>query len=130
MFGSKVLKAFGRAYGKLDDELTTADERFINRSIDELAEDDKVISVRLSLFADMLKLRPWTMASLEGMGGVSGVGVMFLEETFSAKTAPPAHRVHEIAIRKILKELLPDAGSDIKGGMRSVQTLREASGYG
>ena len=126
---SKVLKAFGRAYGKLEDDLSSADERFIDRSINELAEDDKVISVRLSLFADMLKLRPWTVASLEGMGGVSGVGVTFLEETFNAKTAPPAHRVHEAAIRKILKTLLPEAGSDIKGGMRSVRALRKAAGY-
>ncbi len=125
----KVLIAFGRAYGKLSDEISTDDQQFIAQAVDELAEDEKVISVRLSLFADMLKLRPWTVESLRDMGGVSGVGATFLEETFSSKSAPPSHRAHEAAIRQVLKALLPEAGTDIKGGMRSFEMLREASSY-
>ncbi len=125
----KVLVAFGRAYGKLPDEISADDQQFIAQAVDELAEDEKVISVRLSLFADMMKMRPWTVESLRGMGGVSGVGVTFLEETFSLKSAPPSHRVHEAAIRQVLKTLLPEAGTDIKGGMRSLEMLRDASDY-
>src|SRR6202165_5688211 len=55
---------------------------------------------------------------------------MFLEETFSAATAPPKHPYHQKAARADLKALLPETGSDIKGHMRSYAELPEASGYG
>ncbi len=58
-----------------------------------------------------------------------GVGVTFLEETFSASTAPPEHRLHQKAAQAVLKALLPESGTDIKGQMRSRQELLEASGY-
>jgi serine/threonine protein kinase/formylglycine-generating enzyme required for sulfatase activity/tetratricopeptide (TPR) repeat protein len=126
----KVLTAFGRAYAKLDEVLSTTQEQFISQAVEELVEEDKVISVRLSLFADMMKMRPWTIKSLTEMGGASGVGVTFLEETFSGKAAPPTHREHQAAIRKVLRALLPESGTDIKGGMRSADSLRQVSGYG
>ena len=63
------------------------------------------------------------------VGGTEGVGVTFLEETFSAATAPPEHRLHQKAARAVLKALLPETGTDIKGQMRSRQELLEASGY-
>jgi formylglycine-generating enzyme required for sulfatase activity len=85
--------------------------------------------VRLALFAEMMKGKPWTPATLREVGGMAGVGVTFLEETFSAATAPPEHRYHQKAARAILKALLPAAGTDIKGHMRSSAELLEASGY-
>ena len=63
------------------------------------------------------------------MGGTEGVGLTFLEETFSASTAPPEHRLHQKAARAVLKALCPRSGTDIKGQMRSRQELLEASGY-
>ena len=71
-----------------------------------------------------------TRAHLKEVGGTEGVGVTFLEETFSAATAPPEHRYHQKAARAVLKDLLPDSGTDIKGYMRSYAELLEASGYG
>ena len=47
----------------------------------------------------------------------------FLEETFSAATAPPEHRFHQKAARAVLKALLPESGTDIKGHMRSREEL-------
>ena len=94
-----------------------------------LAEEGKVISVRLALFAEMMKGKPWTPATLREVGGTKGVGVTFLEETFSASTAPPEHRFHQKAAQAVLKALLPESGTDIKGQMRSRQDLLEASGY-
>ena len=44
-------------------------------------------------------------------------------------TAPPQHRYHQKAARAVLKALLPEAGTDIKGHMRSHGELLEASGY-
>jgi serine/threonine protein kinase/formylglycine-generating enzyme required for sulfatase activity len=128
----KVLTAFGRAFGALPDEpaeLPAEAARFVEQAVDGLAQDGKVISVRLALFADMVKGRPWTPATLKAVGGASGVGVAFLEETFSAATAPPEHRYHQQAARAVLKALLPESGTDIKGHMRSEQALRQVCGY-
>jgi len=68
-------------------------------------------------------------ATLKEGGGTEGVGVTFLEETFTASTAPPQHRLHQKAARAVLKALLAEAGTDIKGHMRSRQELLDASGY-
>ena len=94
-----------------------------------MAQEGKVICVRLALFAEMMKGKSWTPATLKEVGGTEGVGVTFLEETFSAATAPPEHRYHQKAARAVLKALLPETGTDIKGNMRSYAELLEASGY-
>jgi serine/threonine protein kinase/formylglycine-generating enzyme required for sulfatase activity len=129
----KVLAAFGRAFGKLPENPgdTSKDQKeFLNQALSGLAQEGKVICVRLALFAEMMKGKAWTPASLKAVGGTEGVGVTFLEETFSATTAPPEHRYHQKAARADLKALLPETGSDIKGHMRSYAELLEASGYG
>ena len=129
----KVLSAFGRAFGKLSEKSgdTSKDQtEFLNQAVSGLAQNGKLISVRLALFAEMMKGKAWTPATLKGVGGTAGVGVTFLEETFSASTAPPEHRYHQKAARDVLKALLPESGTDIKGHMRLYEELLEASGYG
>lgn len=128
----KVLAAFGRAFGVLPEEATrTSSEQreFLEQSALGLAEEGKVVCVRLALFAEMVKGKSWTPATLKQAGGTKGVGAAFLEETFSASTAPPEHRYHEQAARKVLKALLPDSGTDIKGEMKSHDELLRVSGY-
>ncbi len=128
----KVLAAFGRAFGKLPENASETDKEqkeFLKQAVSGLSQEGKVISVRLALFAEMMKDKSWTPASLKAVGGTEGVGITFLEETFSAATAPPEHRYHQKAARAVLKALLPDTGSDIKGHMRSYAELLEASGY-
>ncbi len=128
----KVLAAFGRAFGKLPENASDASsdqKAFLNESVSGLAEEGKVISVRLALYAEMMKGKPWASSTLKEVGGTKGVGVTFLEETFSATTAPPEHRLHQKAAQAVLKALLPESGTDIKGQMRSRQELLEASGY-
>jgi serine/threonine protein kinase len=105
-------------------------QKFLERAMSGLAQDGKVIPVRLALFAEMVKGKPWTPATLKEVGGTEGVGVSFLEETFAASTAPPQHRLHQKAAQAVLRALLPESGSDIKGHMRSQQELLAASGYG
>ncbi len=125
-----MLRAFGLAYGRLPEHDLSADEqRFLDRAVQDLAHDGKVICVQLSLLADMMKGRPWTPASLHEVGGTSGVGVAFLDETFTAKTAPPTHRLHAKAAQAVLKALLPEVGTDIKGQMQPAEQLLECSGY-
>ena len=128
----KVLMAFGRAYGALPENVADVggdQESFLDQATSGLAHDGKVISVRLALFAEMVKGKPWTPATLDEVGGTEGIGLTFLDETFSASTAPPEHRLYQKAAQAVLKALLPESGTDIKGQMRSRQELLEASGY-
>jgi serine/threonine protein kinase/formylglycine-generating enzyme required for sulfatase activity/tetratricopeptide (TPR) repeat protein len=128
----RVLTAYGRAFGVLPEkasELNSEQRSFVEQSVAGLSQDGKIIPVRLALFAEMVKGKPWTPATLRDVGGTQGVGVTFLEETFSASTAPPEHRLHQKAAQAVLKALLPQSGTDIKGQMRSESELQIASGY-
>jgi serine/threonine protein kinase/formylglycine-generating enzyme required for sulfatase activity len=128
----KVLAAFGRAYGRLPDNLgecSREQDAFLDQAVAGLAQYGKVISVRLALFAEMVKGKPWTPTMLREVGGTQGVGVTFLDETFTTPTAPPQHRLHQKAAQAVLKALLPEIGMDIKEYMRSQQELLGVSGY-
>jgi serine/threonine protein kinase/formylglycine-generating enzyme required for sulfatase activity len=128
----KVLTEFGRAFGCVPDnpgKLTSAHEQFLDKAVAGLAQDGKVVPIRLALFAEMVKGKPWTPATLKDVGGIEGLGVAFLEETFTGRTANPEYRLHQIAARAVLKALLPEQSTDIKGHHRSHQELLEASEY-
>ncbi len=127
-----VLAEFGRAFGRLPDnlsDLTPQQQEFLNAAVEDLSEEGRVICVRLALFGDLIKGKPWTRTALMQAGGAEGLGVKFLEDTFAAESAPVAHRRHEMAVRRLFRCLLPQADSHIKGGMQSHATLLEASGY-
>jgi serine/threonine protein kinase/formylglycine-generating enzyme required for sulfatase activity len=128
----KVLYAFGRAFGKLPEEiseLNTNQKEFLKQAVTGLATEGKVNCVRLALFAEMMKAKDWTPARLKEAGGTEGVGVTFLEETFSTASALPEHRYHQNAAREVLRALLPESGTNIKGHMRAESDLCQASGY-
>ncbi|HEV3004482.1 MAG TPA: SUMF1/EgtB/PvdO family nonheme iron enzyme, partial [Pirellulales bacterium] len=149
----RVLFDFGRAYGRVGQAFqpdavphadagalasqagrpkappTAEQDGFLTQAVIGLTRDGKVSPVRLALFAEMVKGKPWIPATLRALGGIEGVGVAFLEEAFSASTAPPAHRLHQQAARAVLAALLPESGSDIKGHKRSRDELLSASGY-
>jgi serine/threonine protein kinase len=124
----KVLAAFGTLTQR-GQELTKESASFLDQSVSGLAQDGKVVPVRLAVFGEMLKGRPWTLATLKEVGGAEGIGVSFLEETFGSRAANPRHRLHQKSARAVLKALLPESGLDIKGNMRPRQELLEVSGY-
>ncbi len=129
---AKVLTKFGQAFGKLPSQLsrlTEPEREFVHEVANGLASEGKVVSVRLSLFAEMIRSKQWRMETLNEVGGTHGIGVNFLEETFSSREANPDHRLHAVAARGILNALLPELGTDIKGHMRSQAELKSASGY-
>ncbi len=129
----RVLLEFGRAFGRLPRNtahLTAGQNAFLDQAIEALADDGRVIPVRLALFAEMIKWRDWIPETLRAVGGARGVGVTFLQETFSARTANPQHRLHEKAARAVLAALMPAEGSPIKGHTRSYPELLDLSGYG
>ena len=76
-----VLAAFGRAYQALPEreaELSKDQRTFLDQAIAGLAQEGKIISVRLALFAEMFKAMPWSLSALREVGGTEGVGVTFL----------------------------------------------------
>ena len=127
-----VLAALGRAFGRLPENLgetSREQKQFLKEAVAGLAQEEKVVCVRLALFAEMMKAKPWTPATLKEVGGTEGVGVTFLEDAFSSSAANPRHRLHQKAARAVLKALLPESGTEIRGHMRSYGDLLEASGY-
>ncbi|MEZ6063331.1 MAG: SUMF1/EgtB/PvdO family nonheme iron enzyme [Planctomycetaceae bacterium] len=129
---ARVLTKFGQAFGRLPEhnsDVTDEQRRFLSDAVAGLSQDGKVVSVQLALFAEMVKSKPWVPETLRQIGGTAGVGVTYLEETFSSRSANPLHKAHEQAARNILKALLPEIGTDIKGHMKSQHELLLASGY-
>lgn len=127
----RVLAALGRAFGKLptgSGEMTKPQKEFLKQVVTGLAQDGKIVCIRLALFAEMMKGKPWTPATLKEIGGTEGVGVTFLEETFSSSMANPSHRMYLQEAQAVLSALLPERGTDIKGHMRSHTALRKAAG--
>ena len=61
----------------------------------------------------------------KGGGRLEGIGVTFLEETFSA-SSPAVHRLHRAPRAYWLS---PENDADIKGHMRSYGELLDVSGY-
>ena len=129
----RVLMAFGRAYGALPENIgdLNSDQKVISGSIDFRActgREDHLRAVG-SLRRDGQREALDPSHAQKRWAAQKGVGLTFLEETFSASTAPPEHRFHQKAAQAVLKALLPESGTDIKGQMRSRQELLEASGY-
>ncbi|MCA9213053.1 MAG: SUMF1/EgtB/PvdO family nonheme iron enzyme [Planctomycetales bacterium] len=126
-----VLKNFGRAYDALpSSELSESQNQFLDQAIEQLQTDDKVVAVRLSLFAEMMKDRVWEPATLRDLGGVEGIGVQFLEESLGDHSTRPEVKQHRTAIRSVLQRLLPDDFSELKGELRTGHELQIAGNYG
>ena len=127
-----VLIAFGQAEKRLpedSDKLSFDQKAFLDQAVKDLAPDGNFLPVQLALLAQMMRNKPWTPATLREVGGTKGVGSIFLEETFSSPRADPRLHAHEKAAQGVLKALLPETGSDIRGHMRSHQDLLAASAY-
>ncbi len=125
----KVLREFGLAYDRFRDGDHGPFDRFLDRALAGLAEEGKIAPVRLALFAQMLKDKPWAPATLKDMRGLEGIGAKFLEESLDGPLANPEHRLNAQAARHVLRALLPQGAADIKGHMRSYHELLDASGY-
>ncbi len=126
----RVLHAFGHAYGALpasSDALTEPQREFLDESVHQLARDGRVICVRLAVYAQMVRDKPWEPKTLAGFGGVQGLGARFLEETFYGASAGPQYSRFRIPAQRILRSLLPTPGSDLRGAMLSEEQLAEVA---
>ncbi len=129
----KILIAFGKAYGRFDkagrpDELSADQSAFIDAVIRDMETEGKIIPLQLSIFAEMAKDIPWDQKTLRKMGGVETVGITFLDQTFSYRSANPAHRALASESRDILEALLPASGKLIRGRVQNTSELMSKSG--
>ncbi|MEM9827776.1 MAG: bifunctional serine/threonine-protein kinase/formylglycine-generating enzyme family protein, partial [Planctomycetota bacterium] len=128
-----VLTLFGQAYGTLpkdSDDLDEANDDFLEQSLDLLADGGFVVSVRLSLFAHLMRHKPWRPETLDEVGGAEGIGLQFLDEAFKKEGGNPKHRMYAVPATRILSALLPTDDGDsrrIKGERRSRQELLDRS---
>lgn len=124
-----VLQDFGRGYSRLDSPPTKDQRTFLDQAVQMLSEHERVVPVRLAMFAEMLKARAWTPQTLSEIGGAAGAGTAMLQDLFCGSAAEPRCRRHSSAARSVLQRLLPVDGSVIRGDPRTRQELLAASGY-
>ena len=123
-----VLKSFGISYGLLpenDQELSHANNEFLDGAIEELKVDNRIVPVHLALLTDMCKGREWKRDTLQTFGGTRGIGEAFLQDTFEHLQ----HRPYEQPARAVLKSLLPLPRSRIRDQTRSRTEMAKTSGF-
>jgi serine/threonine protein kinase/formylglycine-generating enzyme required for sulfatase activity len=128
----KALVEFGRSLGRIeaDGPPTPQVEAFLDQAVRDLADPDgRVIPVRLSLFVEVVRQRPWTIETLHALGGARGINRRFLEEAFESPRAPQRRQFHRKAAEAVLGTMLPAPTSQIRGAPRSSRSLLEVSGY-
>lgn len=128
----KVLALFGAAFGRLPENeasWTAREQQFLTSAINYLSVDDRVICVQLALLAEMMKHRDWNNATLFSQDGGAGIGMSFFEQTFEGDAAPRRYRNHCEGAQRLLRRLLPEPGTRIRGAIQSETQLREAVGY-
>ena len=125
----KVLEGFGRALGHLPDAGGPLPEQaalFFEEAVRGLSDTEgRVIPMRLCLFTEVVRHRPWTPETLAALGGVDGIGVKFLDDCF----AKPEYKHYHDAAQAVLNKLLPPPTSMIRGKPRGGGELRAEAGY-
>ena len=132
LHAQRVMYEFGRAYGRItpaEQGLGKDQSEFIEKSVEGLIENGRITPIRLALYTEMVKGKPWTTDTYQRIGGAQGAGVAFLDEMLTSPAAPPQHRLHQKAAQAVLRALLPEIGSDIRGHTRSTEELLVVSGY-
>jgi serine/threonine protein kinase/formylglycine-generating enzyme required for sulfatase activity len=126
-----VLIAFGRGYGTIPKGpgIPADVAEFLDIAVAELSQHERIVPVRLSVFADMLRAKSWDPRTLTAVGGVHGLGVAFLDEAISRRAGNPERRLYSDIARAILQALLPEAGVDIRGRVHSPSHLARACGH-
>ncbi len=127
----RTLESFGRALGALPEDsvgLTKDQRAFLDQAAKGLAEDGHVICIRLTLFVELMKSREWETRTLTALGGPHGIGVRFLEETFSGSRAAPRHRLYAEQVQAVLTRLLPPALVEIRKHPVPVSELQQVAG--
>jgi formylglycine-generating enzyme required for sulfatase activity len=130
----KVLGYFGQSLGKLPldvSDWSRGQLSFLEGAVEALGsrQGGKVIPVQLALFAELFRDLEWTAEELARQGGTDGIGTRYLVQIFSGGDAREEVRQHREAAMRLLEELLPADGEDIRGLRLPESELRRACGY-
>ena len=123
---TRVLFQLGRALGRLPDseqDLQPTQIAFLERVFEELAEEDRVVPVHLTMFTEMFKTRNWDERELDSIGGVAGVGHRFLESHFGQENQSAETREFGKYAAPLLEYLLPHNSAGIRGSAKSQSEL-------
>jgi eukaryotic-like serine/threonine-protein kinase len=124
-----VLEGFGRALGQLPDvggAVTKEAALFFDEAVQGLSDaEGRVIPMRLSLFIEVVRQRPWNPETLAKLGHVDGIGVKFLEDCFTK----PEYKHYRAPALAVLDKLLPPPTSVIRGRPCGASELRAEAGY-
>ena len=124
----EVLISYGRALGRLPKaphRLSQDQLRFVERAIEELAEEAGVVPVRLVMFAEMTKEREWTATTFREIGGTSGVAIAFLDSQFGEGASRQLAEFSRPA-RELLRRLMPASATTLKGEKHTTTELQAA----
>lgn len=126
-----VLKRLGQAHGRVALSPTPAQEQFLEQAVALLAgEDARLVCIQLVALAWIMRSRDWVVGELARLGGVEGIGLQFLRDSFEGRGASELNRLHQKAALEVLRTLLPAEGSDIKGSARPEVSLQQSSECG
>jgi serine/threonine protein kinase len=118
----KVLTGYGRALQALPSygqSLDNSQKKFIEASVDQMADNEQVVPIHIAMFAQMLDPESWQLAELKRKGGWQGIGTRFLNKIFADKRLANSESI----CRELLAKLLPDSNSKIKGAEKSISQL-------
>ena len=127
-----VLFEVGSSLRKLperEDELTRGQNQFLEKVVSDLAVGERVICLHLILFAEMFRNRNWSLSELEKIGGVSGVGQIYLKETFQPEPGMEATPHLYADAKAILESLLPDSIVLMTKVAKPESVLRQSLGF-
>lgn len=93
----RVLAEFGCGYGRLPQNLghlSDDENQFLDAAIEGLMQDERIIPVRLALFAEMVKGRPWSTSTLKSLGAFRASEPVFWKSALKR----PLHRRNSACI--------------------------------
>ncbi len=104
------LHRIGHAYDRLPavfHPLTHGQRQFLKEAIQEISDNGRVTCVHLAVLAEIFKHREWTPRELRSMGGIVGVGEVYLDSTVGSRTAQARNDVSPELAERLLEQLLP-----------------------
>ena len=127
----KVLAAFGRAFARfLETTLASEQRQFLDLAVTGLAQDSKVVSVRLAVFAEMVEGAAMDAGHPEGSrrhrGGRGHLSRGNLQRLDRFARAPISSESGPVGVGG---RFLPPYGTTIRRHMHRTLELLDASGY-
>ncbi|MCA9215995.1 MAG: protein kinase, partial [Planctomycetales bacterium] len=122
----RVLAMIGHAFGQFPLRLDNVEHlKFVETAIQKVEEDGRVSPFRIVVLAELLRNKPWTQETLASFDDLESLLLSFFDDTFRSEQSHPHARQHEAAACRVLRQLLPVEGTDIRGHSKTYAELSE-----